>query len=287
LLTGLLVTIVGTSWLQETRYHPSSTDTMYCPAVDPVTTAKVTVNARITSAGFTYPRLQSTVDMVFPMEAPGSSALLSGADTPLYRRIMGCLLGRPYWQRDTDRRPALPTISTDGKHLKIHYESSGDLVPAPKMLATRIGYFSFYHDDGGTWMLDLAYPHALLGSEWTVQITAPPGWLNSPTPPPSGVPDSSRMDWGPLRPAGPAAEAGSANCFDPADCVQVHLAVGTPHKLLAAGSWSQEAWWPACSPGRRGCCCWAGPSGWSGRSSSTAAGRARRSACVACCFRCG
>lgn len=237
LLAGLLIMLIGTAWLQHSYYQPSANDVTECRKRDPLTWATVTVNATITSAGVTYPRLESAVEIVVPMKSPASAVLFTDVDSKEYRAAMGCLLGRPYWQEDPDRRAAMPAISTGDGQLKIRYVSSGDLVPLPSSLPTSIGYFNFYYDDQDAWTLDLAYPHFLMGAKWSVTINAPPEWLNSPEPAPTTVPDNARMQWS-LNPTGDALETlDEGRCLDPATCLRVKLEVPAQYQLLANGSW--------------------------------------------------
>lgn len=237
LIAGLVVTMTGTTWLVDSHYHTPSaaTDQPDCTAYDSVTSATVTVTATITTAGVTYPRLENVVDIVAPLTpSGGSSVLFSGEDSPIYRTVLGCLLGRPFWQQDTDQHTEPPTITAEGKQLKIHYVSYGDLTPYSAAAPTMIGYFRFYYDEQSTWTLDLTYPHSLMGAKWSVTLNAPAGWLNSAQPAPTSVPSLARMEWGPMRPTGDAMETGGG-CANPTSCLRVKLAVEAPYRLLTDG----------------------------------------------------
>jgi Family of unknown function (DUF6185) len=237
LVASLLIMLVGTIRLVIPHYHATATDNLFdCTEKGWQTSATVTVTATITTTGVTYPRLENTVDIAIPIGSPGSTVLFDDVASPRYRQSLGCLLGRSYWQQDQDQRPAPPTIVADHDQLKIHYVSTGDLVPHPRSASTRIGYFNSYYDDNDDWTLDLAYPHYLMGARWSVTLNAPPGWLNSPQPAPTSVPGNTRMEWDPIQPIGTAVEAGG-DCSKPTDCLRVKLDVAAPYRLMAAGSW--------------------------------------------------
>jgi hypothetical protein len=236
LLVSLLIMLIGTVRLVMPHYHATaSDDRLFCTYIVWLTSARVVVTATNTTPGLTYPRLQNTVDIVIPIESPGSTVLFDDVDSPRYRQSLGCLLGRPYWQQDRDQRRGPPTIVADHDLLKIHYESAGDLVPYPKSTSTKIGYFDFYSDDHDDWTLDLAYPHYLMGALWSVTLNAPAGWLTSPRPAPTSVPGNAQMVWDSIRPTGTAVEAGG-DCSEPMDCLHAELDVAAPYHLLTAGT---------------------------------------------------
>jgi hypothetical protein len=158
---------------------------------------RVTVRAEIKIAtdGRTYPRMSSDLTIRIPTSNTGTEALLRARSEGEQRAVLACLLHNAKGAAET--RESDTRIDYDNEVIEVTDQVWVDLYGPGTYWA---GTTAVVVGASQPWFLSVKPPKALSSAEWDLTISAPPGWLASPSPWQSVSADQDRLHWAEFSP---------------------------------------------------------------------------------------
>lgn len=194
LLTTCAAVAVGVPLLWNAAAGKAQPGAAEC-RLEPLDRVTVRAEIKIVADGRTYPRMSSDLTVRIPTSNAGTEALLHSRTGEAQRAMVACLLHNAKSAaatRDSDTR-----IDYDNEVVEVTDRVWIDLYgPGAYWAGTTAVVVRAAHP----WSLVVQTPEALGAAEWDVTISAPPGWLASPTPWQSVNAGQDKLHWAELTP---------------------------------------------------------------------------------------
>ncbi|WP_157620997.1 DUF6185 family protein [Saccharothrix sp. NRRL B-16348] len=151
---------------------------------------KVGIRIRITVENVLYPRIVTEQSVQVPVATPGSELLLLNEDDPRRQSAFECLFHASRWPAEV--RDAPPQVIRSTSTIEVTDRVHVDVFSPGTSWA---GTTAVQVDAAGWWNLSVIPTPGLAATPWDVDISAPDGWLSSPTPWQSVEMERGRMHW--------------------------------------------------------------------------------------------